>query len=236
MEGIWGNQLIYRSFWSNYDLALLCPLLLFMRWNCLYISKIVSYITSKWWYHWIGELFMQKLVCHIYLFHDLHQHMCGVNWSIPDFCWFWNPLFWRNIDMDFNLLRKNISWIHDRFIWIVHEIFHAISEIKDRRFCWGINISTDTHGKILKIIASLNSDLHEATNPVIEGHSMWFLNLFQIFYNKRCSHEEYLFKVIFHWERWFLKLYFIFFLCSPIFLNNAFDYMICMVNKDRGYA
>ena len=55
---------------------------------------------------------------------------------------------------------------------MVNKIFHAMSKFKERRLCWGICVSTDTHGKVLKIVASLNSDVHEFTNPVIEGYSM----------------------------------------------------------------
>ena len=50
---------------------------------------------------------------------------------------------------------------------IVHEIFHAVFEIKKSRFCWVIHVSTEMHSKILKIMASLNSDFPEATNLVI---------------------------------------------------------------------
>ena len=51
---------------------------------------------------------------------------------------------------------------------MVHEIFHAMFETKESRFCWCIPVSTAAHGEILKTIASLDSDLHEATSPVIE--------------------------------------------------------------------
>ena len=50
---------------------------------------------------------------------------------------------------------------------MVNEIFHAMSKRKEIGFCLGIHISTETHGKALKIVESLNSDVHEATNPVI---------------------------------------------------------------------
>ena len=55
---------------------------------------------------------------------------------------------------------------------MVHDIFHAMFEIKESRFCWLIHVATDMYGDILKIIDILNSDMHEATNPVIEGSSM----------------------------------------------------------------
>ena len=125
-----------------------------------------------------------------------------------------------------------ISWIHYFAMWMVHEILHAMSESKEIKFCWGIHVSTETCGNILKIILSLNSDVHEATNPVIEGSWMWVFNFFHIFSNKKCSHEEFIFKGSVHWERLFLKLYFIFCCCYPIFLNNSFDYIIYLVNTD----
>ena len=115
---------------------------------------------------------------------------------------------------------------------MVNHIFHAISERNEGRFCWGIYVSNETHGKILKIIAILNIDVHEENNPVIEGSSMRFLNFFNILSKKSCSHEDYIFKVSVHWERWFLKIYFIFCLCYPISLNNIFNDVICLVNTD----
>ena len=66
-------------------------------------------------------------------------------------------------------------------IWLyIHcqSVTHAMYEIKEGRFCWEIHVSTDMYGNILKIVASLNSDVHEATNPVIEGSSMWFFKIF----------------------------------------------------------
>ena len=63
-------------------------------------------------------------------------------------------------------------------MWMVHEILHAIFESKEIRFCWCIYVATETHGEILKIVASLESDVHEYTNPVIEGSSIWFLKIF----------------------------------------------------------
>ena len=114
---------------------------------------------------------------------------------------------------DFIFFEIFISWVHDRFMWMVHDILNYMSDRKETTFCWGIHVSTETHGKILKNTASLNIDVHEATNPVIEVSSVIFLNLFQIFSNKRFSHEECLLKWFIHWQRWLLKLYFIFCIC-----------------------
>ena len=55
---------------------------------------------------------------------------------------------------------------------MVHDIFHDMSKIKEVRFCWDIHVYNETHGKVLKIVEILDSDVHEATNQVIEGSSM----------------------------------------------------------------
>ena len=55
---------------------------------------------------------------------------------------------------------------------MVHEIFHVMSESKESGFCWGIHVATEAHCKVLNTIVSLDSDVHEATNPVIEGSYM----------------------------------------------------------------
>ena len=56
-------------------------------------------------------------------------------------------------------------------MWVVSKILHAMSDSKDVRFYWHIHLSTDMHGKIISIVAILNSDLHDTTNPVI-NHRM----------------------------------------------------------------
>ena len=50
---------------------------------------------------------------------------------------------------------------------MVSEIIHAMFDRKESRFCWYIHVSTELHGEILKVIASLYSDVHSSTNPVI---------------------------------------------------------------------
>ena len=67
---------------------------------------------------------------------------------------------------------KFISWLHDRFMWMVREIFHAMFEINKIRLCWVIHVATEMYSEILKIIASLSSGVHDYTNPVIEGSSI----------------------------------------------------------------
>ena len=115
-----------------------------------------------------------------------------------------------------------LSLVHDEFMWMLYEIFHAMFESKKYRFYWCIHVSTEAHGDILNIIVSLDSAVHESTKPVVEWSSMWFLNFFQLLSYERCSHEEFLFKRYIHWKLWFLGFNFIFCLCSPIFLNSIF--------------
>ena len=86
-------------------------------------------------------------------------------------------------------------------MWMVNKIFHAMYDIKESGLYWGIHVSTETHGRVLIFVPSLNSDVNEANNPVIKGYSMQVINLFQLLSNNRCSHEERLFKVCVYWER-----------------------------------
>ena len=72
---------------------------------------------------------------------------------------------------------------------VVHDIFHAMSESKEGRLSWSIHIATEMHGKVLKIMVCLESDVNEATKSVIDRNSMWVFNLFQLFSNNRCSHK-----------------------------------------------
>ena len=57
-------------------------------------------------------------------------------------------------------------------MWMVNEISHAMFENKEIRFCWCIHVATEDHGERLNIIASLDSDVHEFINPLIEVSSM----------------------------------------------------------------
>ena len=59
---------------------------------------------------------------------------------------------------------------------MVHDIFHAMFEIKESRLCCCIHVFTEAHDGIFKIIAILGSDVHETTNPMIQWFSMLFLN------------------------------------------------------------
>ena len=60
-----------------------------------------------------------------------------------------------------------LSLVHDGLIWMVHELFHSIFYSNKIRLFWFIRISTAAHCEILKIIAGLDSGVHESTNPVI---------------------------------------------------------------------
>ena len=88
----------------------------------------------------------------------------------------------------------------------------------------------------MKFIACLNSDLHEATNPVNEGFTMWVFNFFSLFSNKSCFHEDTLIKLCVYWKGWLLKPYFIFFIFSPMLFDGVLDYMICMINNDAMFT
>ena len=61
-------------------------------------------------------------------------------------------------------------------MWMVHEILHSMFESKEVRLCWVIHVAYEAGGDILKIIVSLDSDMHESNKSVIEVSSMLFLN------------------------------------------------------------
>ena len=82
-----------------------------------------------------------------------------------DFC---TPCFEIALVGDFMSFVNFISQLNYGFMWMVHEILHAMFESKERRFCWCIHVASEAHGDILMIIVSLGSDVHESTNPVIE--------------------------------------------------------------------
>ena len=63
-------------------------------------------------------------------------------------------------------------------MWMVNKIFHAMYDIKEIGLYWGIHVSTETHGRVLIFVPSLNSDVNEANNPVIKGYSMQVINIF----------------------------------------------------------
>ena len=60
-----------------------------------------------------------------------------------------------------------LSLVHDGYMWMVHKIFHAMFESNKCVFCWFSHIATEAHCEILKIIASLDSDLNDSTSTII---------------------------------------------------------------------
>ena len=54
---------------------------------------------------------------------------------------------------------------------MLHELFHDMYESKESGFRLDIHVTTEMYGKVLNIVVSLNSDVHEATKPVIEESS-----------------------------------------------------------------
>ena len=67
----------------------------------------------------------------------------------------------------FIFFEKSLSWIHYRFMCMVHEILHDMYDIMEDRLFWIIHVATETHGKLFKTTTSFNSDMHDDTNPVI---------------------------------------------------------------------
>ena len=82
-----------------------------------------------------------------------------------DFC---IPCFEETMMWSFMGFINFLSLVHDRFMWMAHEILHAMFDIKESRFFWGIHIVTEAHDEILNIIASLDSGVHESTNLAVE--------------------------------------------------------------------
>ena len=70
---------------------------------------------------------------------------------------------------------------------MVHEIFHAVSEGKEFRFFGGINITTQAHVEVLKIIVCLDSDVHKATNKT----PCEFLSCFKYYTMRGLSMKSY---------------------------------------------
>ena len=80
----------------------LCILLFFLCWDCLYISQIVSWYTSQLWYRCRGGMFRWQIFSQIDPVHNLHHNMCEGSCIITYFCGFLHRLFWRNIDVVFH--------------------------------------------------------------------------------------------------------------------------------------
>ena len=53
-------------------------------------------------------------------------------------------------------------------MWMAYEILHAMFESKKIRLCWCIHVNTEANGEILNIIPSLDVNMHESNNLVID--------------------------------------------------------------------
>ena len=51
---------------------------------------------------------------------------------------------------------------------MAHGILNSTFERKGNSFYWVIHVATEAHGEIVKIKPSLNSDIHDYTNTVID--------------------------------------------------------------------
>ena len=96
-------------------------------------------------------------------------------------------------------------WIHDRFMRMVHEIFHAMEKCKELWFYGSINIPTKLHGNRSKVIYCFNNNVHEISYPVVEWWSMCLLKLLQLFSKKGLIHEDIFFKLCVCWKGQFMK-------------------------------
>ena len=97
------------------------------------------------------------LLCLVYLW---------INWLEETFKW------------DIICFENFLPWILNRLIGTMHNILHDMSEGKKYWFCWVIHISNQAHDNALNIIACLNSDVNDTTNPMAEWSPMRFFNLF----------------------------------------------------------
>ena len=85
MGVLWGNQLIYRFFLSNFDLIRMCTLILFLHWNCLNMSQLFYWLTIQWLYHWISEMLARHSFCQKYLFAWFASKYI---WRMLEYFWF----------------------------------------------------------------------------------------------------------------------------------------------------
>ena len=51
-------------------------------------------------------------------------------------------------------------------MWMVHDILYSMTNGKERRFCGSIHVPTQSHSKILKVVPSLKSDMHDTSYPM----------------------------------------------------------------------
>ena len=164
---------------------------------------------------------MWLIVYKIDLWHDLHHNMYGWSWIIPKRI-FLHPLLWRNIDVVFHRFCKfyflSTLWVHVDDAWdITFHILVQVMQVLLGRSCihWGAWWDIKYHS----VFGQWCAWLHQ---PSYWGILHVIYRFFQFFSNERFSHEDCIFKLCVHWKGWFLRFYFVFFLYSPILLNNVF--------------
>ena len=95
MEVLWGNQLIYKNFWSSFDLTHLYKLILFLYWKYFCMFQIVYYGTIEYVNCWGDRAPAINISCMIHFtiyvrkfdyswflsisaLPDLKKHWCGL--------------------------------------------------------------------------------------------------------------------------------------------------------------
>ena len=167
MGVLWDNQLISGRIWSSFDLTPMCALTFFCIWTAsgdsrLFIGAPVDYGTIEEVNCGGDWASVRDIPCMIRI--TICVKEVGLFLSFSDFCisWFEVKLM-GNLFITINF----IFWVHDGLMWMVHRIPHVIFYIKKARFYWWIYIDIEAHCDKLKIIESLESDVHESINPVI---------------------------------------------------------------------
>ena len=140
--------------------------------------------------------------------------------------------FEETLKKDLVIFKDLATWIHDGFMWMVNLLFHAMYQCKECWFCWSINVSTQWHGMILKVIVYFNSNIHENSYPVVELYYMCLFKFFYFFSNEWCMNEKIFFELCINFKEWFLKIDVLFFLCSPILLNDVLYDMVFLMSSD----
>ena len=66
------------------------------------------------------------------------------------FVYFAITFFEETLMWDFMCFENFLSWLHDRFMWIVHDILYAMFEINKIRLCWCIHV--DVNSRVPKTV------------------------------------------------------------------------------------
>ena len=148
-------------FWSNTPvyIALVSVLELLLEFFILFLGTTVYEGTieeMKYGCNWASVSYISGMVCITICVKEVRIFLI--------FVYLWIPCFEVTLVGAFVSFLNLLSWVHYGFTWMVHDIFHAMFDRNKIRFCC---VATETHGKILKVISSFNSDVHEYTNPVI---------------------------------------------------------------------